>query len=342
LPEPTERGYFINFLAAKAQNRDFRGPAVVMIATTEGAGRNTLMIMLSRLFGAQNIQDARLSDLESPANNYYMDSLFVYIDETVAHKDLKQRAKFYETIKSIVDPLTQYVTVNKGNGRSMRVLTVASFFFFSNNLNAIHVPKGTRRVFVCMNPERVGGEKLFKEVHQWMAGDEWPMHVWNWLMSMDVDMATMSGKPPRTLSHEIMQEATQTKLDEVISAAIKVALPHTKLMSISFMNKVIGDHLSDLIPAHANDLIRRNEIKRHTLSLQSMLKQGVFTNIISKDTHIKSTQRLVAIDPEVVGNIRVCEKEKKRYRKFVAQHPPFYYAKLIRAEIDEPQGVANG
>jgi hypothetical protein len=222
IPDAEERDYFLDWLACKVQNREYRGPAIVMIGLVEGAGRNTLMIMLQQLFGESNVVPAALHEIENPNFNEYMASLICYVDETIASQDQAKRSRFYEAVKTNVDPLAQQAIVNRKYGTKLAVTTVTSFLFFSNHEDAIHVAGGTRRIFALSNTKEVGKAEFFSATHKWMRAEGWAQHVWQWLLDRPADMAFMSSAPPQTKTFTDMTEASKSDLDHILDAVCEL------------------------------------------------------------------------------------------------------------------------
>ena len=256
-----------------------------------------------------------------------MDNLFVYIDETLAEKTLEERKRMYETIKRVVDPLAQYVTISR-NGKESKCMTTASFLFFSNHTGAIYADQGTRRMFVCSNTENVGDAAFFKGVHEWLYGTDWPQHVWNYLRGVSVDLAEMSAKPPRTQVHEQMQVVTDTRIEDVIDAAFDILKSWGNMIAPPYLWRVVSRHLDDCLPEDMPEKQFTRAVSAKTLSFGKMKD---FTPVV---TAKGVNQRVRAIDPEMLGNLRLANINKSKYKDFLAIVTEKRFADYIRETLN--------
>jgi hypothetical protein len=330
IPDADERGYFIKWLAAKVQFRDYRGPAVVMIAEQEGTGRNTLMQMIGSLFGDHNVQDVKLQEFEKPSFNEYMDKLFVYVDETIAHQDQRERARFYEHIKSTVDPLAQRVTINRKYGGKSQAMSVTSFLFFSNNADAMHVSNNSRRIFALSNTDLPGDASHFRAVHEWMEKDDWQIHVWNWLMSIEVDKGEMSQRPPVTEAMEEMRDAAKTSMDRLIEVAI--AVWPSDIVNSQLMVETLLARFEHKLPKYASADVLRRELRRRLSSLDRLNKTGEFRNRIRTEG---KTRVVAARDPELMTSGALCEDHAMVYKDFIKGMTDSSFAQIMREYMTE-------
>jgi hypothetical protein len=222
LPAKVEHDYFLDWLTCKVKNPSFRGAAVVLISQAQGTGKNTLMDMLSRLFGQHNTAQVAMDDLINPksAFNDWATKLFVNVNESLATDNPLGARRAYNKLKEIVDPKAMNVTINRKHQPEFQAKCATSFLFFSNHSDAVYLQHGDRRFFGAQGPDVPAPIAYFAKVHAWIRSDAWRAHVWNFLAAREVDESSMMAAPPVTAAMENVVHAATSPMEAVITGAI--------------------------------------------------------------------------------------------------------------------------
>jgi hypothetical protein len=272
IPEATERKFFMDWLACKAQNMGFRGPAIVMIARKQGTGRSTLSDMVEKLFGSNNTTNVPFEDLVGDSNfNEWMESPLVVTDETL-NTGQANYYRTYEKLKEMIDPRPKMVAINPKYGKKRTVMVHSSFMFFSNHAEALSISASDRRFFVLDNAMIPNTPQYFEDLNKWLKtldgnGDqEWCKHVWRWLLARSVNVTEMVAPPVMTASKSRMLQGSKSPLAAAVDA----------VFSCWPTSNIVPQQVEDILEVHSDRLglaenpkwkaIAKRLIKEHTLN----------------------------------------------------------------------------
>lgn len=225
IPGEDENEMFLDWLAAKAQDMGFRGPALLMIAKRQGTGRTTLTDMISKLFGAHNIEQVPFDKIIGDANyNDWMESPIVVANETLGISGVGKYA-VAERLKEIIDPRPQMMRINPKYGKQRMTMVHSSFIFMSNHENALALDEHDRRFYVISNPFIPAPPEFFTRLNVWLdAGDgAWAKHVGRWLLKRDVNMERLLAPAEMTTAKTHMTNATMTPMDAAVFEIMKAS-----------------------------------------------------------------------------------------------------------------------
>lgn len=232
IPDDTERGIFIEWLAAKVQNMGFRGWGMMMVAKDHGTGRGTLAMMLNRLFDHRNCADRTFKELLNPSNSYneWQTKLLVISNEASDTSDTKG---FYDQcvqLREIIDTTPKYVEINNKYGRIETRLLCTSHLIFTNYENGAALDHDDRRMYVISNAYRPAEPEYFTKLNEWANEQDesgryvFVNHVARWLKTVPVDLTKMNGRAPFTRAKSDMIAASASALD-IFTHAFLAALP---------------------------------------------------------------------------------------------------------------------
>lgn len=269
IPHEESREFFLDWLAAKAQSMAFRGPAMLMIAPSQGTGRTTLGNMLAQLFGSENVERVpfeRLAGGGGTFNDWIVKPIII-TDETLALGNEDNYYKVYERLKELIDTTPQEVRVNPKYGKQRFQMTYSSFMLFSNHENAMKVADNDRRLYVINNPTEPASPEYFGLLNAWIAKGNWPRAVWRWLRKREVDVAKLNAPPSRTKAKDDMMQASKQAIDIAVEAVLnnwptaQISAFQVKDLLASFTMRF---ELKD--PSIAARMIQRNFTK-HTFAV---------------------------------------------------------------------------
>ena len=216
IPNPDERDFWLQWLAAKTQNMGFRGPGILMIAKAQGTGRTTLADMLSHLLGQHNCETVPFDKLTGGGDfNEFLARPMIFSNETLAVARDDSVFKVYERMKELIDPRPTQVRINPKYGRQYTQMTYASFMLFSNHENAVYAAANDRRLYVISNPTEPAPPERFVELNEWLeilddkGHPAWCRHVWRWLRQMPVDLKMLESPAQMTVAkHDMIARST--------------------------------------------------------------------------------------------------------------------------------------
>ena len=190
LPNGDDAEFFLDHVAAKAQNPQYRGPGLIMTTPVQGTGRGTLEAMLGQLWGAWNVAAVSLSalvkGLDEADNNAFIRSDWLIVPEAKESSMTgRQEGRAYETLKSYIEP----GAVN----RRIKVKYIPEWFencygsviICSQHKNVLNTEMGDSRFRRMANTVKPRSYEYFVGLRAWMSGG-FEAHVWRWLLARDL------------------------------------------------------------------------------------------------------------------------------------------------------------
>ena len=245
IPTDSEREYFLDWLAMKAQNVTFKGAAILMVAPTQGTGRTTLTDMLATLFTPQNTKKVTFKQLcavgDAGAYNEWQESLLVTCDEVMSQGS---RHTVYENMKELFDPRPKNILINPKYGRQRFTTVYTSYIMLTNHEDAVGQLGGDRRIYVIENTLTPNTPQYFVDLNAWLnekAEDGtplWARSVWRWLQKRKPDINLMNAPAPETDGKRAMIANTQSVCDHFIEAVLET---HNGLMPTSTLQELATD-----------------------------------------------------------------------------------------------------
>jgi len=169
IPDEREREWFERFVAHKFVNPRFRGAGVLMVAaSTQGAGRSTLMAALGAVFGdyVARISSAHLFDA-SQRNGWMEKALWAFGNEVKFSVRYSDRVEAYERLKDLVDPAQNHVRLDEKFQRPHEALVYTSYLLATNRHDALPLPPDDRRFAIITNGGKMPEEMKEELYGQW-------------------------------------------------------------------------------------------------------------------------------------------------------------------------------
>jgi len=237
LPDPVERGWYLDWLAHKHRHPAIPGVAVIMVAASEegpiyGAGRGMLRGVLGRLFGAEYVQTIDFDVFSGKsAQAVYTDwmaySLLVTVSEAKDSADAgrwTERRAVYERIKEIVDPRPVERMFTCKSLPSFKATAFTSYHIFSNNFDAIQLPPDDRRATVLRNGVQMPTTMAI-ELEAWMEEPGNIAALSAWLDARDLTHFNAYAPLP-TETKALMQELARSEIDDAFDKVRRAIGPH--------------------------------------------------------------------------------------------------------------------
>ena len=221
VPNAADREFFLDWLAAKSQSMAFRGPAILMIATQQGAGRTTLGNMLMHMFGTSNVVKKPFADIiKVQTFNDWMAKALVITDETLATEDGSKFWVAAERLKERVDTTPAMMQIEQKNRDAYSQMNYSSFLLFSNHAGAMRLGENDRRFYVINNPEIPAPAEYFTALNQWIEDGTWAKGVYRWLRQREVNVPELLKPPVMTEAKRQMIDTTTQPLEVAVEAIL--------------------------------------------------------------------------------------------------------------------------
>jgi hypothetical protein len=269
IPDPAERDYFVKAFAAKARAPHIPGPAIVMVARQHGTGRGTLGELGRRVFGGRYVTTIGFDHFagrtyQSQYTEWQADSLLVLVNESsTADSGSTYRTKHdtYERLKEIVDPRPQQKKIIAKGVRAFETLVCCSYWIFTNNPDALPIPREDRRFFVITNGEAQAPE-YYEAVNRWMDDPANVAAFVRWLEQVDLAGYSPFAPPPMTDGKSSMTMLSETDLDRGFELAIanltgEVMVPEQVIAAMRQAVDVYGLEYPDRWQAMVKRIISR-------------------------------------------------------------------------------------
>ena len=228
IPDSVECMYFVDWLAAKAQNHAFRGAGIVMTTPAFGVGRGTLGRMITELFNPVNISNMSFDKLVGANHfNEWQEKLFLLCDETRDQGDTSLY-RAYERLKDLIDVHVKEVTVNPKYERTRSARCCTSFMLFSNHSDGVAIAEGDRRLYVISNAAIPAKPAYFVQLNAWLDSNDWQADVWHFLLSVSPDMGRLLAPAPTTQAKFDMVEqgkSAEQRVCEFLIDNMKIQYP---------------------------------------------------------------------------------------------------------------------
>lgn len=215
-PVKQERDYLIEWLAAKTQDLSFRGCAIVMFtAGVFGTGRGTLSNIITKIIEQRHVKTVTFNDIVSGGEfNEWQAIPLVLVDEIKSLGD-SEDYKSYERLKEVVDPTSKMITINPKKEKKFEALSCSSFLLMSNHVDPIRLPPDDRRFYPVSGALFPRAPEFYASLYDWLENTDAASHLYNWLLSVDVDWAKMSARPELTEAKLLMVAQSMTLADKV-------------------------------------------------------------------------------------------------------------------------------
>ena len=231
VPNEIDAEWFLDHLAAKAQDPKYRGPGVIMSTPVERTGRGTLEKMLLKLWGAHNVARVTLSAFLRGAtgsgNNSWICREWIILPEAKeTGMTVKVELTAYESLKTFIEPAGVRIMVNEKWEVSRQVECFGSTLICTQHGDVLPADAGAtrfRRIDNTITPRSYA--EYFVPLHEWIESPEFGAQIWPWLLERDLAGFNFRGREtPRSLEEETRAALeSQRSVDAAIGLCILFA-----------------------------------------------------------------------------------------------------------------------
>lgn len=230
IPDMEDAEWFLDHLAAKAQDPFYRGPGVIMSTPVEGTGRGTLETMLDRLWGTNNVTSVTLSELITGAasadNNSWITKDWIVIPEAKeTDMSRKREVTAYESLKRFVETGPAKMSIKEKWAVQLDAKCYGSVIICSQHGDVLPLDAGSTRFKRIENTVQKISDADFVALYAWMdSGFE--SHVWRWLRARDLSsMDKFARQKEITLDEEVRTALSQGR---AVDAAIGLCIAYAE------------------------------------------------------------------------------------------------------------------
>jgi hypothetical protein len=221
LPDPVERAWFISWIAFNVQKPNTRCKVTPLhISLDQGTGRGWIVELMQSLLGFWNCTKTKMDVLSGVGSagqyqDYLNNSLFCSVEE------VKESDKRFSISDRIRDYLTEnYLEVNVkfGSKNTQRVFT--NFFFMSNHMDALVIPKEDRRIVVLSGPTHHRSEGYYATLYDFLDDPDAVNQLRSWLMRRDLTKFNWT-RAIETRGKQLMRDSVLTETERLFNCVLE-------------------------------------------------------------------------------------------------------------------------
>jgi Family of unknown function (DUF5906) len=251
IPDDREREWFERFVANKLVNPRFRGAGVLMVAaSTQGAGRSTLMSVLHEVFGRYGTYVSAAQLFDSQQRNGWMEkALWAFGNEIGFSTRYNDKVQAYERLKDLVDPAQNKVRLDEKYQRPRDALIYTTFLLATNRPDALPISADDRRFMVITNGGALGGQLKDELFGRWFVGSApgeelvHSLRAYYQARAADVgDTLDLVDAPKWAEGREELIDAGRTDVDEVFEQALaRIPADRVAMTREAFEQHLLGE-----------------------------------------------------------------------------------------------------
>lgn len=279
VPDAGVRDWFRMWLASKIQRPEAPNCGVLMIAEQQGTGRGTLFDMMRAAVGRRYYRSITSVELlgaggQGTYTDWASQALLVTVEEVMAGADSGgsmgwKRREAYERIKQLVDPRQRVMEIRRKGLQNYTAEVFFSLLMATNHVDALPLDRNDRRIAVIMQPDvrfdDVPGLKAL--VDPWRAGgsfgDRFGAALRAYLRTVSVDQMALRIAPDIGGGREIMREANEGDLEDVLRAVL------ARVPGDYMLNRDLKRRMQNAITAEGEG----DHLKNWWVRTQDMLKR---------------------------------------------------------------------
>jgi len=253
---------FLDWITFQIQNPGIKIRYAVVIVTTQfQMGKSSLFRAIRECLGSHNVKVINVKEALDKSKGYLTDSQLVLIDEMKSEGNFSEREALLNNLKQVITE--DFISSRKLYEDYRTVETISNYILFTNNTDALSLPRNEQRYWVYINKNNRLSEDFYKRYHAWLdqgGAAAILYYLQNRTISTDfnpkavapktpfLDVMSVSGSHPLTQLVQQLYEEQQEPFEEgrdVISS--------TDLFNWFKESKQIGK-------ARVNDIVRALEV----------------------------------------------------------------------------------
>ena len=256
--------------------------AIVMISKTEGAGKQLLALLISSILGDKNVKTNVSFDMLVEKHSTILEGKQVIVlNEVVMLGTGSERKLLANKLKPYISDPT--LIINPKNKPMIEIPNLCNFFVFSNEENALHLTKDTRRYFVCNIKrteeeilKKLEGEGVKKEILKTIKDPGALKHYFEKEVTIE-NKEVFFSSAPKTEALKEMIDRSRGELEKILNTAMEQE-------SFPFCGKIYHDHRGGTQYGYSGLVIRDEMYPR---MIEDPLFKGVFKTLTLFEEWVK-------------------------------------------------------
>jgi hypothetical protein len=194
--------------------------AFIIISKEEQIGKGSIFRVIQQIYGEHNTKVIDVDEALDHAKNYLKTSAIVLIDEMESKGDYSEKRSLLNKMKRIITESIFSHRNRYSDYDEKGIQSCTNIMFFSNNLDAMSLPKKSKRYVVVYNDKDRLPQTVYDEYHKWVD-DGGAKHVLHELMNRDVEHFNSNGVAPDSIHTAKMIEAGAHPLAQLLKARLE-------------------------------------------------------------------------------------------------------------------------
>lgn len=225
-PDPIENEHFFNFAAHMIQRPDEKVNHGLVIAGSQGIGKDTAIHPLIDGVGEWNSVDIS-PDAISSDYNPYVQSVLLIINDVRPHDEDHKASNFYGQIKDLLAAPPNMLPMDMKHINTIYVRNLCHVILTANEPLKMYIPKEDRRLFVMTSPlpdpkeNDVFPDLYFERLWEYLSNGGTESVIF-WLLKRDLSCFNPTAPPPMTSGKSAIIESAncvrRTLVDKVFES----------------------------------------------------------------------------------------------------------------------------
>ena len=216
------KNQFLDWLAYPLQNPGTKiRYSVIICSKEEQIGKGSIWRVIVDVYGEHNTKTIDVDEALDHAKNYLKTSAIVLIDEMESKGDFGEKRSLLNKMKRII---TEKVFSNRNRYSDYDekgIESCTNVMFFTNNLDAMSLPRKSKRYIVFYNDRDRLPQSIYDEYHQWVDNGGSKAVLYE-LKNRDVSHFNPNATAPDSLHTEKMIEAGAHPLAQILKTRLEM------------------------------------------------------------------------------------------------------------------------
>jgi len=215
-PDPIEHERFFDFCAHALQRPDEKVNHGIVMAGSQGIGKDTALLPIRRGVGEWNSAEVD-PDTITASYNGFLKSVLLVINEVRPHDEDHKASNFYNVLKPLLASPPEMLPMTLKYANTIHIRNLCHVILTTNDPLGMYIPAEDRRLFVMTSAAKdpkLGNffePDYFEKLYKWLEGAG-TAHVIKWLLVRDISKFNVSAPPPMTRGKQaVIESSTQVR-----------------------------------------------------------------------------------------------------------------------------------
>lgn len=206
-PARQESEHFFDFCAHMIQRPDQKVNHGVVLAGSQGIGKDTALLPVRRGVGEWNAAEVGPEAITSQYNGH-IKSVLLVINEVRPHDEDWKASNFYNMLKPILASPPEMLPMTKKYMNTIYIRNLCHVILTTNDPLTMFIPPEDRRLFVMSSSTDKPGSEYFERLYNWLENGGTEAVVW-WLKNRDLSKFDPAVPPPMTSGKQKIIDSAQ-------------------------------------------------------------------------------------------------------------------------------------